>query len=160
MDSHKQIQHPNFTTFGQNDSINIFHRLGWDSNDRDVALIIWSPQLKKWNEYLVHGVKCATPRSMFENVWCIGQWFTSPKKHRSIQDIGSRLCATILRLTSYMLHLTGMIENAAGNEMENGKKFKVQSSKMGPWPAEREQSTKDVWINENEVKWIEHALLL
>ena len=39
-----------------------------------------------------------------------------------------------------MLHLTGMIENAAGNEMENGKKFKVQSSKMGPWPAEREQS--------------------
>ena len=43
-----------------------------------------------------------------------------------------------------MLHLTGMIENAAGNEMENGKKFKVQSSKMGPWPAEREQSTKDV----------------
>lgn len=42
------------------------------------------------------------------------------------------------------LHLTGMIENAAGNEMENGKKFKVQSSEMGPWPAQREQSTKDV----------------
>ena len=44
--------------------------------------------------------------------------------------------------------------------MENGKKFKVQSSEMGPWPVERHQSTKDVRINESEVKWKEHDFLL
>ena len=37
-----------------------------------------------------------------------------------------------------------MMKNAVVNEMENGKKFEVQSGEMGPEPAERAQRTKHV----------------